>query len=86
MAKKSFEGNMPEMFISGQERENTQKVSRENVPKGYKLNPLYIETKTRRTQLLLQPSLYEKLKAAAEANGDSFNNYVHTLLERAMED
>ena len=30
---------------------------------GYKLNPLYIENRSKRLQLLVQPSLYNKVKA-----------------------
>ena len=55
-------------------------------PEGYKLNPLYVETKSRRVQLVLQPSLYERAKAAAEEKGVSFNDYVHTLLEEATKE
>ena len=52
-------------------------------PKGYKLNPLYVETKSRRLQLVLQPSLYDKVKAGAAAAGLSVNEYVHQILENA---
>ena len=55
----------------------------EPAPEGYKINPLYVEKKTKRVQLVLQPSLYEKVKAAADAAGSSFNDYCHRLLEEA---
>ena len=55
----------------------------EKAPEGYKLNPLYVETKSKRVQLVLQPSLYTKVKAAADAEGISFNEYCHRLLEEA---
>jgi predicted DNA binding CopG/RHH family protein len=55
-------------------------------PEGMKVNPYYIEKRTRRVQLVLQPSLYEKAKAASEALGLSFNDYVHALLEQALTD
>ena len=55
----------------------------EKAPEGYKLNPLYVETKSKRVQLVLQPSLYRKVKAAADAEGISFNEYCHRLLEEA---
>lgn len=54
-------------------------------PKGYKLNPLYIETKTKRLQLVIQPSLYEKIKAASKAAGLSLNEYCHRVLDKATE-
>ena len=36
-------------------------------PPGWKLNPKHIECRTRRTQLVLAPSLHARIKAAAEA-------------------
>ena len=45
-----------------------------------KPNPLYVETKSRRVQLLMQPSLHEKLKAAAAERGQSLNDLIHTVL------
>ena len=53
-------------------------------PEGFKVNPFYIETKTRRVQLLLQPSLYEKIKARAETEDISVNELVHYLLENSL--
>lgn len=50
-------------------------------PDGYKVNPLYIEKKTRRIQLILQPSIYERAKDMADALGLSFNEYVHRALD-----
>ena len=45
-----------------------------------KLNPLYIETKSRRLQLLVQPSLHRELKGRATAQGLSLNELIHTVL------
>ena len=56
---------------------------KEKPPEGYKLNPMYIEVKSKRVQLVLQPSLYTKVKAAADAAGISFNEFCHSLLEEA---
>lgn len=58
--------------------------SSEKAPEGYKLNPRYIETKTKRVQLVLQPSLYEEVKNAAKKTGLSFNEYVHRALHLAL--
>lgn len=58
--------------------------STENVPDGYKLNPLYIEKKTKRVQLLMQPSVFEQVKERAKAEGCSVNDYIHRLLEKAV--
>lgn len=92
--KKSFIGENPALqFISTAEPEETRQEEREPMPaqpkpsqkppKGYKLNPLYVETKSRRLQLVLQPSLYDKVKAGAAAAGLSVNEYVHQILENA---
>ena len=53
---------------------------------GYKLNPLYVETKKRRLQLVLKPSLYEKVKSGASKQGLSVNEYVHRILEEATKE
>ena len=54
-------------------------------PAGYKFNPLYIETKSDRLQLLIQPSLKAKLKERAARDGTSVNDLVHNILRSAME-
>ena len=58
----------------------------EKPPKGYKLNPLYVETKTKRLQLVLQPSLFERIKAASEAAGLSVNEFCHRILDEATKE
>ena len=45
-------------------------------PEGYKLAPQYIEKRTRRVQLLIQPSLYEAVKAKASSLGISTNEAI----------
>ena len=42
----------------------------------------YTEKFSRRVQLVFPPSLYEKVKAQAQAKGHSFNGYVIELLAR----
>lgn len=53
-------------------------------PKGYKINHDIVETKSKRVQLLMQPSLVDALKAGAKKSKLSFNAYVHILLEEAL--
>ena len=91
--KKSFIGENPALQVISTAETETQPEEREPMPaqpkpsqkppKGYKLNPLYVETKSRRLQLVLQPSLYDKVKAGAAAAGLSVNEYVHQILENA---
>lgn len=46
-----------------------------------KPNPLYVETKSRRLQLLIKPSLHAKLRARATALDMSLNELIHSILE-----
>lgn len=55
-------------------------------PAGYKINPLYVETRSQRVQLLLQPTLAEALKKRAKKQKRSFNDLVHEILEEAMKE
>lgn len=87
--KKSFKDNPALQFISAaadpepEAPEQPALISTEKPPAGYKVNPLYVETKTRRLQLVLQPSLFERVKAQAKASGLSVNEYVHQVLDKA---
>lgn len=92
MATKSFRDNPALQFISVVKSEEAQQEEMEPIsqtnsigkpPEGYKLNRLYVETKSRRLQLVLQPSLYERVKTAAIAAGLSVNEYVHQILSNA---
>lgn len=94
MAKKTFKDSInPAMsFISQEsidraegETPATAEAKRpDKAPEGYKLNPLYIETKSKRLQLLIQPSLHEKLKSKAKAEGISVNELVNSILQDAL--
>lgn len=87
MNKKNFSENPAMQFITpGNLPDEAQSDSQNSVPDGYKINPMYIETKTKRVQLVMQPSLYEKAKAAADDKGLSFNSYVHQVLEEALKE
>ena len=89
--KKSFKAELnPAMqFISTPAEETTTGAgegvaSTKDAPEGYKVNPLYIEKRSKRLQLLVQPSLYDKVKAHAETEGCSVNDYIHRVLEEAL--
>ena len=62
------------------------RIRKEDVPAGYKPNPLFVEIKSRRLQLLVQPSLYEAIKAQAKAKGISVNEFAHRALEKAVKE
>lgn len=84
--KKSFKADLsPAMqFISTPAAEEAPAPIREEAPAGYKVNPLFIEKRSKRLQLLVQPSLYDQIKARADAEGCSVNDMIHRLLENAV--
>ena len=52
-------------------------------PNGYRTQ--YVETKTKRVQLVFQPSLHERVKKAAKKYNLSVNEYVHQILDSATQ-
>ena len=54
-------------------------------PAGYKANPEYIETKSKRVQLLVQPSIYEAVKRKAQDEGISTNEAINEALREYVE-
>ena len=88
MAKKTFSDSIrgeeisPAMqFISKAENTAEQPIKATDAPEGYRVDPRFIEIKSRRLQLLLQPSLHEKIKKQAAAEGSSVNEFIHGTLE-----
>ena len=80
MGKKDFSDNPAMRFVN-----ESGSANNTNIPDGYKPDPNLIETKTKRVQLVMQPSLYEKAKSAADAEKLSFNSYIHKVLKEALE-
>lgn len=80
MAKKDFRGtiNPAEMFIRSSAPEEREVAP---APEGYKVNPLYIETKSERLQLLVTPSLKKALKEKAKSQSRSVNDLINSILE-----
>ena len=58
---------------------------RKTAPEGYKIAPQYVELKTKRVQLLVQPSLYEAVKAKASSLGISTNEAISEALKAYTE-
>jgi hypothetical protein len=84
--KKSFKDNPAMRFIStGQTATGTIPDAEEKPTAPMKPNPLYIETKSKRLQLLIQPTLHRKLKDRATAQGVSLNELIHTALQEYTE-
>lgn len=79
--KKSFIDNIEnpaEVFISAL---TSAKPQNQQPPQGFKLKPEYIETRNKRVQLLMQPSLYKNLKFRANKEKRSVNDLIHSILE-----
>jgi hypothetical protein len=98
MTKKSFKRSEPTLaFLSGAtaeakapkkpqaKRTAPGATAKSEAPKGYKLDPQYIETKSRRVQALVQPSVYEALKAKASSLGISTNEALNEALRQYTE-
>lgn len=76
---KSFINNPALQFIT----KTTEQP--EKIPDGYRHNPELVEKKSKRVQLVLKPSLYEKIKASAEKAGISVNEYAHKAFEAMLD-
>lgn len=91
MGKKVIDRSNPALsFISQastepEPSEPQERKHKEAIPEGYKLNPYLIEKKSRRLQLLIKPSLYEKVKERATEAGTSINDYINTTLENVTQ-
>lgn len=101
-AKKDFKKDNPVMnFISNPETEEKEEPATtatapqpETInpgtigkpPAGYKINPLYIETKTKRVNLVLQPSLAERMKRSAQKQGVSVNEMVSEVMRNYLDE
>lgn len=82
--KKSFKDNPALQFISAQSAEEAQPSpapAEQNTGVPMKPNPLYIETRSKRLNLLIQPSLHAKLKNMANGQDVSINELIHKALE-----
>ena len=80
MTKKTKDFKNPALAFMSTGEEQTAHEPGQGVP--MKLNPLYVETKSRRLQLLVKPSLHAKLRTRATAQDMSLNELIHTILEQ----
>lgn len=55
------------------------------LPKGMRINSKYVEIKSKRIQLTMQPSLYARVKRASEKAKISVNDYIHQVLDQVTE-
>lgn len=69
--------------VDGKPEGATTTTGRKKAPAGYKPNPEYIETKSKRVQILIQPSLHAEAKAVSQELGISLNDFIHRAIQEA---
>lgn len=82
MAKKDFTKNPALQFIS---TPTETAPSTSEAPVGYKVDPAFIETKSRRVQLLIQPSVFNAVDRIAKRKGISRNEAINEALKQYTE-
>lgn len=88
---KDFKNENPAMaFISKKSLETRSTYEDDNFeqnkpPKGYKIDPKYIETKSKRVGVLMQPSVFESLKELAFEKRMSVNEAINEAVLRYLE-
>jgi len=83
MAKKDFT-KQHSFFTDDAEPQKEEKAAvrprtTREAPEGYKAT--YVEVKSKRVQLVFQPSIYERAKTRAVEQGLSLNEYIHRLID-----
>lgn len=63
-------------------KEPSKDIPVEDIP--MKPNPLYIETRSQRVNLLMQPSLVKAIKEEAQRRSVSMNELIHSVLENYL--
>ena len=96
MSKKSFTSANPAIaFISSVSEESPviekqaviAPISENKIAEvPMKRNPEYIETKSKRVQMLMQPSLHTSLKQVAAKQGISVNEAMHEILKQYVDE
>lgn len=77
--KETFKKENPALSYISQAEELPKKP-----PKGYKFNPEFIEVKSKRVQLLLQPSVVDAIKELAEEKGLSMNETINEAIKEYL--
>jgi hypothetical protein len=67
-----------------QEETKATPIKKNAIPEGYKANPEYIETKSKRVQLLLQPSTVGSIKKLATKKGISMNEAINEAIQEYL--
>lgn len=83
MAKKSFADNINSIspaaaYISASAPIEQPAMTARPAPKGF-------EPKSKRLQLLMRESLYQRIALRADSEGKSVNEFIHSILENALQ-
>ena len=62
-----------------------EQAGRPQPPAGHILNRAFVETKSKRIQVLMQPSVYERVHQQATASGVSVNEMISRLIVAGLE-
>lgn len=88
---KEMKRNVADSFFAGASEEfkktninNTHKQQTNTNNGKFDISKPVVETKTKRVNLVLQPSLYKKAQAIADANGVSFNEMIAQILNQIV--
>lgn len=89
---KNFKKNNPALNYISAEEDTIEDIevletsdNSQEVPKGYKLNPKYIECKSKRVQVLMQPSVHNAIKEIARMKNISTNEAINEALKAYVE-
>lgn len=88
---KDFKNENPAMAFISKKPQETESVhenadfEQNKPPKGYKIDPRYIETKSKRVGVLMQPSVFDRLKEFACEKRMSVNEAINEAVLRYLE-
>lgn len=68
------------------EKQEGLNFHKDTIPPGWKINHEIVESKSKRVQLLMQPTLHSKIKKSAQKKGLSVNDYIHRVLLAHIEE
>lgn len=85
MTKKNFKKpENPALNIISQGAPSAAGSQEDSAPQGYKPNPRYIEKKSKRVNLLMQPTTVARAKAAAASLNISMNEFINKTVKAEL--
>ena len=71
-------------IVEPKSEEPEEQVRKDEAPKGFRVNPAFIEKRSKRFQMLMPPSLIDAVKQRAKEQGTSANSLIINLLEKEL--